>query len=583
VTEKEVQNMRRTLRKHGYGYTTVLIFTIAIWGCMGLVDSYAMAGSIMKIGMKEEPKTLNIWLASDRWSSRVLSQIYQPLYHRDPETLDRIPWLAAEQPVYDPGTLSYTVKLRPAKWSDGTELTSEDVAFTGNLITEFKVPRRYAYWKFIEKIETPDSRTVKFYLKEPMAVFLDRTLSTPIVQKKEWVKVVEEARGKEKPLTSLLKHRVEKPVGSGPFAIKEWREGAYLFLEKNKFFFGMGKKIQGRKLGPFIDGIIFKFYGTSDAAVLALKKGSIDMFWWGIESGYLEDLKKDKDIQLFINERSALYYMGFNVRKPPFNDLNLRQAIATLVDKDFIISRILQGQGIKMNSVVPSGNRFWYCPDLPTYGDGLTRQERVTKAYDILRKAGYTWKVPPVDSSGKVGKGEEIRLPDGRPMEKFMILTPPADYDPARAMSGMIIQEWLREVGIPAGAKPMAFGALNEQVSVRQEFDAFILGYGRLSLDPDYLRSFFHSSQDKIRGGNKSGYKNPDFDRIADESARTMDQEKRQKLIWDMQKILTRDMPYLPLYNPSLIEAVRTEKVGGWVQMLEGIGNVWSFCQVRAK
>ncbi len=575
--------MRRTLRKHGYGYTTVLIFTIAIWGCMGLVDSYAMAGSIMKIGMKEEPKTLNIWLASDRWSSRVLSQIYQPLYHRDPETLDRIPWLAAEQPVYDPGTLSYTVKLRPAKWSDGTELTSEDVAFTGNLITEFKVPRRYAYWKFIEKIETPDSRTVKFYLKEPMAVFLDRTLSTPIVQKKEWVKVVEEARGKEKPLTSLLKHRVEKPVGSGPFAIKEWREGAYLFLEKNKFFFGMGKKIQGRKLGPFIDGIIFKFYGTSDAAVLALKKGSIDMFWWGIESGYLEDLKKDKDIQLFINERSALYYMGFNVRKPPFNDLNLRQAIATLVDKDFIISRILQGQGIKMNSVVPSGNQFWYCPDLPTYGDGLTRQERVTKAYDILRKAGYTWKVPPVDSSGKVGKGEEIRLPDGRPMEKFMILTPPADYDPARAMSGMIIQEWLREMGIPAGAKPMAFGALNEQVSVRQEFDAFILGYGRLSLDPDFLRSFFHSSQDKIRGGNKSGYKNPDFDRIADESAKTMDQEKRQKLIWDMQKILTRDMPYLPLYNPSLIEAVRTEKFGGWVQMLEGIGNVWSFCQVRAK
>jgi peptide/nickel transport system substrate-binding protein len=575
--------MQRTLSKYRLTGTALLVFMIALFACVGPFDSDATAASMMKIGMKEEPKTLNIWLASDRWSLRVLSQIYQPLYYRDPETLDRIPWLAAEQPLYDPGTLSYTVKLRPAKWSDGTELTSEDVAFTGNLIMEFKVPRRYAYWKFIEKIETPDSRTVKFYLKQPMAVFLDRTLSTPIVQKKEWVKVVEEAKGKEKPLTSLLKHRVEKPVGSGPFAMKEWREGAYLFLEKNKFFFGMGKKIQGRKLGPFIDGIIFKFYGTSDAAVLGLKKGSIDMFWWGIESGYLEDLKKEKDIQLYFSERSALYYMGFNVRKSPFNDPNLRRAVATLVDKDFIISRILQGQGIKMNSVVPPGNRFWYCPDLPTYGDGVTRQERVRKAYDILRKAGYTWKVPPVESSGKVVKGEEIRLPDGRPMEKFMILTPPADYDPARAMSGMIIQEWLREMGIPASAKPMAFGSLSEQVSVRHEFDAFILGYGRLSLDPDYLRSFFHSSQDKKRGGNKSGYKDPDFDRIADESARTMDQEKRQKLIWDMQKILTRDVPYLPLYNPSLIEAVRTEKIGGWVQMLEGIGNLWSFCQVRAK
>jgi ABC-type transport system substrate-binding protein len=407
-----------------------------------------------------------------------------------------------------------------------------------------------------------------------MAVFLERTLATPIVQKKEWAKVVEQAKGQEKPLASLLQHKVEKPVSSGPFVIKEQREGAYLFFEKNKYFFGAGKKIGGRMLGPFIDGIIFKFYGTSDAAVLGIKKGSIDMYWWGIEPGYLDDLKKDKDIQLFFNERSALYYMGFNVRKPPFNDPNLRRAIATLVDKDFIISRILQGHGIKMISIIPPGNKFYHYPDLPAYGDGLTRDERVRRAYDILHKAGYSWKVPPVDGSGKVVKGKEIRLPGGQPMGKFMILTPPADYDPARAMSGMIIQEWLKEAGIPAGSKPMAFKSLVEQVSVRHDFDAFILGYGRLSLDPDYLRSFFHSSQDKKRGGNKGGYKNPEFDRIADASARMMDPEKRRELIW---------VVYLPLYNPNLIEAVRTDKFTGWVQMLEGIGNFWSFCQVRAK
>jgi ABC-type transport system substrate-binding protein len=168
-------------------------------------------------------------------------------------------------------------------------------------------------------------------------------------------------------------------------------------------------------------------------------------------------------------------------------------------------------------------------------------------------------------------------------MEKLRILTPPADYDPARAMSGMVIQEWLREVGIPASSKPMAFGSLVEQVSVRREFDSFILGYGRLSLDPDYLRKFFHSGQDKKRGGNKSGYKNPEFDRMADQSAKTMDPEKRQKLIWDMQKIILQDVPYIPLYNPNLIEAVRKDKFTGWVEMLEGIGNLWSFCQIKPK
>jgi peptide/nickel transport system substrate-binding protein len=581
--EKEVIAMRRTLSENRFKCLLVLFFVIATWGCVALLGSNVMAANIMKIGMKEEPKTLNIWLANDRWSLRVLSFIYQPLYYRDPETLDQVPWLAEALPVYDQATLSYTVKLRPAKWSDGSELTSEDVAFTGNLIKTFKVPRRNAYWKFIKKIETPDKRTVKFYLKEPMAVFLERTLTTPIVQKKEWVKVAEEAKATEKPLASLLQHKVEKPVASGPFVIKEQRGGAYLYMEKNKYFFGAGKAIVGRKLGPYIDGIIFKYYGTSDAAVLGLKKGSIDMYWWGIEPGYLEDLRKEKDIQLFSNERSALYYMGFNVRKLPFNDPNLRRAIATLVDKDFIITRILQGHGTKMTSIIPPGNRFYYCPDLPTYGDGLSKEERVKKAYDILRNAGYDWKVPPVDRSGKVTKGEEIQLPSGQPMEKFMILTPPADYDPARAMSGMIIQEWLKELGMPASSKPMAFKSLVEQVSVRHDFDAFILGYGRLSLDPDYLRSFFHSSQDKPRGGNKAGYKNPEFDRIADESSRMMDPEKRRELIWEMQKIIMRDVPYVPLYNPSLIEAVRKDKFTGWVQMLEGIGNFWSFCQVRAK
>jgi ABC-type transport system substrate-binding protein len=273
--------------------------------------------------------------------------------------------------------------------------------------------------------------------------------------------------------------------------------------------------------------------------------------------------------------------MGFNVRKPPFNDASLRRAIATLIDKDFIITRILQGRGVKMNSIVPPGNRFWYCPDLSSCGVGLSREDRLRKSYDILKKAGYTWETPPVNEKGKPVKGEGIRLPGGQPMKKFTILTPPADYDPLRAMSGMIIQEWLRKVGIPAIAKPMAFGALLQQVKVRRQFDSFILGYGALSLDPDYLRNFFHSNNDKTRGWNMSGYNNPDFDGIADESAKSMDRDKRQKLIWEMQKIIVKDVPYIPLYNPELIEAARKGRFSGWVEMLEGIGNTWSFCLLK--
>lgn len=538
---------------------------------------------MLKIGLPEEPKTLNIWLASDANSHKVLSQMYQPLFVRDPDSLKIIPWLAEGEPIFDETSLSYTVRIKEAKWSDGSELTSEDVFFTATLIKDFRVPRYISSWDFIKKIDTPDKRTIRFYLNEPKAIFLTRTLLTAIVPKSEWDTVAETAKESGKPLITLLNHKIESPLSSGPFTFMEWKQGAYIFLQKNKFFFGTGKTIAGRSIGPKIDGIIFKIFGTSDTAILSLKKGSIDMFWWNVQPGYLDDLKEHSDIKIFSNEKNGLYYMGFNVRKKPFNDVNLRRAIATLIDKDFIISRILQGYGIKMDSVVPPGNQFWFCPDVPKYSDGANRKERIKKAHEILNAAGYTWEIPPVDNDGNVVSGKGICLPDGQPMQKFTILTPPADYDPLRALSGTIIQEWLRSAGIPATAKPMAFGSLIQQVKGRRQFDTFILGYGNLNLDPDWIRNFFYSGNDKRMGWNMSGYRNPEFDSIAIESSGTMDKEKRRELIWKMQKIILRDIPYIPLYNPKLNEAVRTDKLEGWVETIGGIGNIWSLCTVMPK
>ena len=81
------------------------------------------------------------------------------------------------------------------------------------------------------------------------------------------------------------------------------------------------------------------------------------MFWWGIQPGYLKNLQQNKDIKVFFNKKSALYFMGFNVRKKPFDDVNLRRAIAVLINKDFIISRILQGYGTRMDAIVPPANQ----------------------------------------------------------------------------------------------------------------------------------------------------------------------------------------------------------------------------------
>ncbi|MDZ7697181.1 MAG: ABC transporter substrate-binding protein [Deltaproteobacteria bacterium] len=355
-----------------------------------MTSGFAQTDAI-RIGILQEPKTLNVWLASDAWSSRVLSQIYQPLYIREPKTLDLIPWLAADQPKYDPTTLSYTVTLRLGKWSDGSSITAADVMFTGRLIKTFRIPRYISNWDFIEKIESIDSHTVRFVLKHPEAIFTTRTLTTPIVQKKRWAPVLEGLVSENKSLLRLLNHEVTDPVSSGPFVLKQWKKGAFIYLEKNPHFFGQGKDIAGYRLGPHIEGIVFKVYGTTDAAVLALKKGSIDFFWWGLQPGYLPDLEADPNVRIFSSQKSALYYVGLNLRKAPFNDIRFRKAMATLIDKDFIVTRILHNYAIKMDSIVPTSNTFWYCPDVPRYGEGLDRKERIRQAYRILKASGYTW------------------------------------------------------------------------------------------------------------------------------------------------------------------------------------------------
>jgi ABC-type transport system substrate-binding protein len=128
----------------------------------------------------------------------------------------------------------------------------------------------------------------------------------------------------------------------------------------------------------------------------------------------------------------------------------------------------------------------------------------------------------------------------------------------------------------------MSFSALLTTVKSRHDFDAFILGYGRLPLDPDYLRTFFHSANAGPGGWNMSGYQNPRFDRLADRSQREGDPQQRRRIVFQMQAILGEDLPYIPLYTPLLIEAVRTDRFQGWVPMLEGIGNRWSFCRLRS-
>jgi len=535
----------------------------------------------IKIGLLQEPKTFNIWMATDTWSSKILGLLYPNMFLRDPETLKLVPWLAEDMPKLDVSEKSFTIRLKKLKWSDGTPLTSEDLVFTGNTILKYKIPHFYNRWDLVERVEALDERTVKFYLKELTPLYESRTLLSPIVQKKEWENVVKSIETSPEPLKQLLNFKVKSPVGIGPFVVSEVKEGSYIFLRPNPHFELDVKKHGNAPHGkervriPHHYNIIFKVFGTTDTAILELKKGGIDYLWWNLPEGYIADLEKVNGIKIFTSEKNALYFLGFNCKREPMSDPFFRKAVATLIDKEFLVRRLLQGKGVEMDSVISPGNKEWYCEEGKSYGKGLSREERRKAATTLLKEGGFSWKVYPSEQGN--WKAKNLLMPSGEEVSALSILVPPADYDPVRAMAGTMIQEWLQEVGIPVTARPMPFNALVEQVKSRRDYDMVIMGYSNLSLDPDYLRRFFASEHTSYKGDNITGYASQRFDQLADASSKCMDVEQRKKIVCELQSILREDLPVIPLYNPYIVEAVRIDRFKGWIPGLGGVGNLWTF------
>ena len=92
-----------------------------------------------------------------------------------------------------------------------------------------------------------------------------------------------------------------------------------------------------------------------------------------------------------VNEQNGFRYLAYNTRRFPMSETPFRQALACLIDKDFMANTVLGGTAISINSLVPPGNAYWYNPDLSAPCAGQSSQERVESAVQILKAAGWTW------------------------------------------------------------------------------------------------------------------------------------------------------------------------------------------------
>lgn len=278
--------------------------------------------------------------------------------------------------------------------------------------------------------------------------------------------------------------------------------------------------------------------------------------------------------------------MGFNFRNPPMDNRAFRQAVATLIDKEFLTETVLQGVAIPVYTLVPEGNKAWHNADVPKFGQGMSRSERVEQAVNLLKNAGFTWETEPrmsEDGNFIEQRGEGLKMPNGDPVTTMNLLAPSAGYDPLRSTFAIWIERWLNEVGIPLRADLTGFNLIVEKVYSQQDFDMWILGWG-LTTFPDYLEAFFHSRNSELEGHNPGGYNNSEYDGLADEFLAETDLDTAREQASRMQEFLAEDLPWVVLFTTPIVETFRSERIEfpyteylGGLQEVGGLPSIVTF------
>ncbi len=598
-----------------------------------------MGPPIYQMGIFAEPITRNFWNyyggpGGSVWTQYVMAGHSTSLYGYSDQRFDWVPVAASELPAdlmkeTVDGTEYWTVEVpirQGIMWSDGEELNTDDFVFTVNTVLDLKLTSSWASAvdsAFLDRVEALDLHRLKVYFKASdedgnpqtpgLSVWQYGLGFMPILAEHYWASVVEEAKAAgegEAQIEALFAHVPEGEPTVGGFNFRKWEPGAFFETEAtpNYYFKGAtitqytngayvednptlgytttlfgeasGDTVLQFEQGPHVDSTLFSIYGNQDAAILALINGDVDYVFnpLGLEKGFQDRINSAEDVRIVRNLDNGMFYMGFNTRKGPMSHKEFRQAVSTVIDKEFVTQSILQGAAIPMYAMVPEGNALWHNADVAKYGQGLDRTERMTQAVALLKSAGFTFEQEPMVSEDGLfveTQGSGLKMPDGTEVPELELVAPSPGYDPLRANFAIWIERWMNDLGIPVRVNLAGFNVIVGKLfsdTVADDLDMWILGWS-LSLFPDYMEGFLHSRKapENEGGYNWGGYSNADFDTLSFGLLSETTIEGAMTSVGQLQEFLAEDLPYIPLftvpkldsYRPSRVEFPYTTVLGG--------------------
>lgn len=328
-------------------------------------------GDTIVVGMKEDKIiTLDPAMYRNRPTETVLRNMFDALVTRtwDGEVVPEIAesWTVPEDNIY-------IFKIRKGvKFHNGDDLDADDVVFTFDRVLEEgaiggQSSPRLGLLGPLEKVEKIDQYTVKFTLANPFPIFPQALVHFQIVPK-DYIERVGDSEF------------AVKPVGAGPFKFKEGRLDDQIVMERFDDYYGGSPDIPPVGVAP-AKRVIFRMMPEGTVRVAALKAGEVHIIQQ-LTPDLAMTLGKDSNIQVKSVDGTRVYCIELNCKKPPFNDVKVRQAMNYAVDWDTILTSIYGGNAVRLAcAFLPSG--FGFDPNLEPY------PYDPVKAKDLLKEAGY--------------------------------------------------------------------------------------------------------------------------------------------------------------------------------------------------
>ncbi|WP_413733610.1 peptide ABC transporter substrate-binding protein [Sodalis sp. RH21] len=521
MTDKLTDLLPRLSRRQALIYLASGAASLALPNLFGVGGAMAAPPAQRKgqmiIGFSQEPTVFNPHLPHIEVDEGLHFSLFDPLFAIDPEGRFT-PALAVEVPTVDNGGISadglhFRIKLRDnVKWHDGQPFTAKDVKFTLDLLVDpnFRSWRKTGH-ELVRDIKIVSPTEITWRMEKPFAPYVAILSSTFMVPEHILGPVADKNTA---PFNNA-------PVGTGPFKWRQRVPGDHIELTANSDYF---------LAGPYLERVVYKYIPDLNVMYTQFASGDIDIvgLQW-ISADHYDEAKKLPGKVVEVVSGSTVENFAFNLGKPVFQELAVRQAIYYAIDKQTIIDSLYYGLPKQTETYMPMQS-YYYHPSLPKH------EFNPDKAKQLLDRAG--WKPGPDGIRQKNG----VRL-------SFNNSTTVGNH--LREQMQQFLQQTFQDVGIEMKIANLPPAVMWGEFWMMSKFDSSIVGISFLTgSDPD-TSDYLHSKSIPAKGGagqNTFQYQNPAVDRLLDEGSKTFVPAQRKEIYQKIEEIVRQDMPFLPLF-----------------------------------